>query len=197
MVRLMIQEMEDTLIELKSSCAGIIAERKKIERELNEAEAALEMWAEKAELAVNKGRDDLARAALNEKRAYTRRTEVLAEERERTKETVGAFQNDIAELEAKLTDAREKQRTIIQRRSAAQARYSAQTRIRKVDTTDAFSRFEAYENNIDRMEADADLVNGLRKEQHKPTLNEQFAELEHGEEIEEELEELKKKVQDA
>jgi phage shock protein A len=194
MVRLMIQEMEDTLIEVKSSCAGIIAEQKKIGRELEEASAAGDDWEHKAKLAVRKGREELARAALNEKRNFSRRTTILTEELERTRATVTSFQSDISQLEAKLADAREKQRTIISRRAAVRARHETQTRIRRVDTSDVFARFEAYENGIDRMEADADLINGLRSE--KPTLREEFVNLEHEEEIEEELEELKKQVGD-
>ncbi len=194
MVRLMIQEMEDTLIEVKSSCAGVIAEQKKLERLLAEARLAVEEWADKATLAVRKGRDDLARAALNEKRHYARRVQTLGEELERAKETVANFQSDIAQLEAKLNDARDKQRTIIQRRAAAQVRYQAQSRLRQVDTSDAFVKFEAYENNIERMEADVELINAFRPKAE--SLREQFVHLEHEEEIEQELERLKRDVEE-
>lgn len=194
MVRLMIQEMEDTLIEVKSNCAGIIAEQKKIERERNEAEALATDWEAKAELAVRKDRDDLARAALNEKQAYDRRCTVLHEELAHIKETVELFRGDIAQLETKLNDAREKQRSLIQRRSAVQSRHQTQVRIRRIDTSDAFARFEAYENNIERMEADTELVNGLRPAA-KRTLSDEFADLEHSDEVEEALENLKKQVQ--
>jgi phage shock protein A len=190
MVRLIIQEMEDTLIEVKSSCAGVIAEQKKVGRALTEAKKNTEDWAKKAELAVSKGRDDLARAALNEKRHFSDRTDFLTGEQERTKETVKNFQSDIAQLEAKLADAREKQRSIIQRRAAAVARHETQTRIRRIDTSDAFTRFEAYENNIERMEAEADLVDKFRPK--GDSLRDQFQDLENEEQIEEELETLKK-----
>lgn len=195
MVRLMIQEMEDTLIEVKSSCAGVIAEQKKIEREQAESEAMTSDWESKATLAIKKGREDLARAALNEKRAYSRRLTGLTEELERTKEIVSNFHADIVQLEAKLADAREKQRTIIQRRAAVQVRHEAQTRIRRVDTSEVFAKFDAYEQGIDRMEAETALVN-----QHRPkegSLREQFINLEHEEEIEQELEDLKKQVEEA
>jgi phage shock protein A len=192
MVRLMIQEMEDTLIEVKSSCAGVIADQKKIERALQEARDLADDWAEKATLAVNKGRDDLARAAISEKRRFVQKHDFLTEELERTKETVASFQSDIAQLEAKLVDAREKQRTLIQRRAAAVSRHNTATRIRRVDTSDAFVKFEAYENNIERMEADAELVDTFRPKE--TSLNQQFADLEGQEEIEEELREMKKAV---
>jgi phage shock protein A len=189
MVRLMIQEMEDTLIEVKSSCAAVIADQKKIERQLAQAHDYAQEWDGKAKLAVEKNRDDLARAALAEKRRFVQRIEGLARELEHAKEHVTQFHSDIAELEAKLNDAREKQRSLIQRRNAAAVRYDAQTRIRQAETTDAFAKFEAYENNIERMEAETGLVNGLRP---KDTLREAFSNLEHEDEIEMALAELKK-----
>ena len=191
MVRLMIQEMEDTLIEVKSSCAGIIADEKKIKRELAQAKDMVEQWEKKADLAVRKDREDLARAALTEKRRIGARAQFLTEERERTKDMVAHFQSDIAQLEMKLNDAREKQRSIVHRRAAAVARRETQTRIRRIDTSEAFMKFEAYENGIERLEAEADLVDRHRP---KESLHEQFVRLEHEEEIEQELERLRKKV---
>ena len=190
LVRLMIQEMEDTLIEVKSNCAGVIAGQKRLERE--QAQAALEVadWEAKARLAVEKGRDDLARAALAEKQGHQRKAEALGAELAQTRETVISYQQDIGQLETKLNDAREKQRTIIQRRAAAVTRMETQTRIRTMDTSSAFARFEAFENGIDRLEAEANLVNGLRPKS-PPPLRDQFADLAHQDEIERELERLK------
>ncbi len=195
MVRLMIQEMEDTLIEVKSNCAGVIADQKQLERTVSHAQSATEDWEAKARLAVERDHDDLARAALNEKCRTEARAKALEDELATTRQTVANFQDDIAQLESKLADAREKQRTILQRRQAASSRMKAQSSIRRVDTSEAFARFEAYERGIDRMEADGDLVNGLRP--RKPTLREELSELEHEDEIEQELEKLKKKVHPA
>jgi phage shock protein A len=192
MVRLMIQEMEDTLIEVKSSCAAEMAQQKKLERALDEAENFANEWSDKAKLAVAKGRDDLARAALNEKRRYAQRATALRESLEHGKGLVTQFHSDIAELEAKLADARQKQHSIIQRRAAAVSRRDAQVRIRRIDTTEAFAKFAAYENSIDRLEAEGSLVNGLRP---KNDLNTEFAQLENQEEIEQDLEQLKKDTQ--
>jgi phage shock protein A len=195
MVRMMIQEMEDTLIEVKSSCAGVIADQKKLERTLDGARRELADWAARAELAVAKGRDELARAALVEKRRHTQRVEALEHDLERTREAVGHFKEDIAALEAKLADAREKQRSIIQRRSAAISRNKTASQIRKVDTSEAFARFEAYEQGIERLEAEAGLVDSLRPTRSpQPTLREQLDALEHEDEIERELEQLKQKA---
>ncbi|MBI3735547.1 PspA/IM30 family protein, partial [Candidatus Sumerlaeota bacterium] len=123
---------------------------------------------------------------------HTQRADAIAEEAVKLKETVASFQADIAQLESKLHDAREKQRSIIARHAAAAAKHQAHSSIRKVDTSEAFMRFEAYENHIERMEAGAGLVDSLRP---KETLRDQFAKLEGSDEIERELERLKKQSQ--
>ena len=190
MVRLMIQEMEDTLVEVRASCAGVMASRKKIGREAEEAKTRAERWEEKATLAVNKGREDLAREALYEKRRYVDRADSLRRELDQCAGLVEQYQEDIRQLEDKLAAAREKQRVLIQRHAHAQHKRKAQSEIRKAETASAFARFEDFENRIERMEADADLVNYGRK----PTLDEEFAKLENDEDIEKELEDLRSKL---
>ena len=187
LIKLMIQEMEDTLVEIKASCAGAMATRKKVERAMEEARTRAEQWGGKAELAVARGRDDLAREALVEKRRYRERAEALERELEQSDALVGQYQDDIMQLEDKLAGAREKQRVLVQRHIHARRKKRAEQEIRRVETTDAFIRFEQFENRIERMEAEADLVNLARK----PTLEEQFARLEGDDEIEEELQTLK------
>jgi len=191
MVRLMIQEMEDTLIEVKSACAGVMADQKKLERALSDATSEHEGWESRAKVAVSKGRDDLARKALAEKRRFAQRVQFCEEEQERIKSVVANYQDDMRQLEAKLNDAREKQRSIIQRRSAAMTRHQTQTHIRRVDTSEAFAKFEAYEHGIDRLEAEAHVIDSYRP---KETLHDEFADLEHEEEIEQELATLKQKA---
>ena len=192
MVRLMIQEMEDTLIEVKSNCAGFMAEGKRLERSLESVQSEASAWENKARLAVEKGRDDLARAALAEKQRHLRKVDSLKEQVDQTRELVGQTQAEITQLEQKLSDAREKQRLIVQRRAAAMSRIQSQTKIRQMDTTEAFAKFEAYENGIDRLEAEAGLVDSLRPKDGG--LREKFAELEHADAVEQELEDLKKQV---
>jgi len=187
LIKLMIQEMEDTLVEIKASCAGVMASKKKVERDLNAVEDRAQQWADRACMAVDKGRDDLAREALVEKRRYTWRAEALRDEAGRFDALVEQYQDDIMQLEDKLSAAREKQRVLVQRHIHAGSRKKAQKDIRRVDTTDAFVRFEQFENRIERMESEADLVNYGRK----PSLEEEFAGLEGDEEIESELDELK------
>jgi len=115
MIRLMIHEMEDTLVDIKSSCARVMATCKKIERQMGEASSRENHWDERAKLAVDKGRDDLAREALLEKRRYTQKAESLDKELAEHNALVEKYQEDIRQLEDKLNTAREKQRLLIQR----------------------------------------------------------------------------------
>ena len=187
LIKLMIREMEDTLVELRASCAGAMAQKKKVQRSVENAEVRAAEWSGKAQLAVDKGRDDLAREALVEKRRYVDRADSLREELVQTDSLVEQYQQDIAQLEDKLTKAREKKGGLVQRKIRAEGKGRAQRDIRKTDTTDTFTRFENFENRIERMEAEADLVNFG----HKPSLDDKFAELETDDDIEDELRALK------
>ncbi len=187
LVRLMIQEMEDTLIDLKASCAGAIAARKKVGRSFDELTSRAASWESKAKLAIEKGREELAREALLEKRRASEGIASLEKEVAGLDEVIRNYQTDITQLEEKLTTAREKQRVLVQRHIHAQHKTRAQEQIRRSETSDALLRYEQFEARVERMEADADLVNYGRK----PTLEEQFAQLERDEEIEKELEALK------
>ena len=190
MVRLMIQEMEDTLVEVRASCAGVMATRKKVQRQMDECQDRAGQWEAKAKLAVSKGREDLAREALYEKRRYLERVESLKREVEQCSGLVEQYQEDLRQLEDKLTSAREQQRVLVQRHVHAEKKKRAQMEIRRAETSDAFARFEDFEKRIDRMEADADLVNYGRK----PSLEDEFAKLEEDEDIEKELEALRTSV---
>lgn len=187
LIKLMIREMEDTLVEIKASCAGAMATKKKIARESSEVKARADEWGRKAEIAVDKGREDLAREALLEKRRYAERAKALEGEQAHCDQLVDQYQSDIVQLEEKLNTAREKQRMLVQRHIHAQHKQRTQQQIRKADVSDAMMRFEAFEGRIDRMEAEADLVNFGRK----PTLEEEFSKLTGDEDLERELEELK------
>ena len=183
----MIQEMEDTLVEIKASCAGAMATKKKVQRLLDESLTRADEWGDKAQIAVDKGREDLAREALVERRRYRERAEALERELSECDALVNQYQDDIIQLEEKLATAREKQRILVQRHIHAQRKKRAEKGIRRLDVSDAFIRFEQFENRIERMEADAELVNFGRK----PTLEEEFTRLEGDEDIEKELEALK------
>lgn len=187
LVRLMIREMEDTLIEIKASCAGVMAAGKKVERQLEDVKNRVAYWEEKAPLAVGKGRDDLAREALMEKRRSLKRAETLEQELREHNALIEAYQDDIRQLEAKLRGAKEKQRILVQRHIHANRKRRAQEEIRRIDSTEAMFKFDDLESRIERMEAEAGLVNHGTGS----SLREDLENLETDEEIEKELEALK------
>lgn len=187
LINLMIREMEDTLVEIKASCAGLMANTKKVQRQLDDAESRVQRWGDKAALAVSKGRDDLAREALLEKRRYTDRAHTLEGELTEHAALVEQYQEDIRQLEDKLRGARERQRILVQRHVHAEKKRRAQEEIRRMDASEAILKFEDFENRIERMEAEADLVNFGRM----PHLEGEFKELLVDEDIEKELHVLK------
>jgi len=190
LLKLVIREMEDTLVELKASCASCMAERTKADRARAEAEAKVADWSAKAELALTKGREDLAREALLEKRGYAERVDKLVAETAQHADVVAQYQSDIAELEEKLTQARDKQRVLLQRHQHATTKKRAQNDIRKFNVKDTTAKFEQFETRIDRLEAEADLVNPKTK----PKLEDEFAAMQRDDALEVELDELKQKV---
>ncbi len=188
LIRLMIREMEDTLVEIKTACAGVMAGEKKIKRELESLDARAKYWEEKASLAVNKSRDDLAREALVEKRKFNHRIETLQKDLVEHNILIEQYQGDIRQLEEKLKSARDKQRMLVQRHIHARKKMQVQEEIRRVDSSETVMRFDELENRIERMEADADMVNYGKK----ATLEEELERLSIDEEIENELLALKK-----
>ena len=202
LIKLMIREMEDTLVEIKAACAGAMASNQQDgavfvaaarvvwdERSFgfNDVQDRADYWEEKAQLAVSKGRDHLAREALVEKRRYTRRIDGLERELNEHNLLVEQYQADIRQLEDKLKSARDKQRLLVQRHIHASQKIQAQEEMRRVDSAAAMMKFDELENRIERMEAEADLVNF-----GKPSsLDTEFEALGADEEIEKELQALK------
>jgi phage shock protein A len=187
MIKLMIHEMEDTLIDLKSSCAGVIAGRKKVERKLAEMNDKKDLWDKRANLAVAKGRDNLAREALIEKRRFSVITETLEGELSEYGELVRQYQEDIDELDSKLNNAKDKKRVLAQRHKRATGKKRAQEEIRRSNSGDTMARFDKLESRIEQMEAEAELVNMPKK----PTFEEEFDNLTSDDEIEDELAKIK------
>lgn len=187
LIKLMIHEMEDTLIELKSSCAAVIAGRKKLERKLDEMAGRVELWDQRAALAVARGKDNLAREALIEKRRFAQAAEALDKELSEYGNLIQQYQEDIAELESKLNGAKEKKRLLVQRHKRATGKKRAQEEIRRSTSSDTMARFDKLESRIEQMEAEAELVNPAKK----PTLEEEFDDLATDDEIENELAKIK------
>jgi phage shock protein A len=188
LIRLMIREMEDTLVELKASCASVIAEEKKMQRRLDEINSREKFWKDRAALAVEKDREDLAREALLEKRRFSRMARTLDSNLAQQSALSEQYRDDIAQLEDKLRNAREKQHLLVQRHIRAQRARQTQQDIRRMDNYETIAKFEDLETRIDRMEAEADLVNPAPP---RGSLEASFQKLHLDEEIEKELDALK------
>lgn len=187
LIRLMIHEMEDTLVEIKAACAGVVGNIKKVEHQVQSAQNRANYWKEKAELAVTKGREDLARDALIEKRKYIQRVEVLENELSEHNLLIDQYKDDMGQLEEKLKSARNKEKILVQRHIHASNKRRAQEEMRRFEGADVLLKFDELENRIERMEAEADLVNFGKKS----SLQEDIEKLTVDEEIEKELQALK------
>ncbi len=189
-VRLMIQEMEDTLVEVRSAAARSIADKKDLNRKLESLEREVRDWDDKAELAMRKGREDLAKAALVEKSRVTAAVDALKEDYEAVDEGLAKLNEDIAKLEAKLEDAKARQKALLARHKTASSRLAARKKIHDYKIDDAMIRFEQYTRRIDDVEGRVEAYDlGLPKD-----LNHEFASLEAEEAVNKELDELKKRV---
>lgn len=187
LIKLMIREMEDTLVEIKTACAGVMASGKKLQRQLDRHKERAQYWEEKAALAVSKGRDDLAREALLEKRKFTSSAEALQQNLVEQDLLIEQYHDDIRQLEDKLKAARDKQRMLVQRQVHAQKKFQAQQEMRRIDSSETMMKFDELENRIERMEAEADLVNIGKK----TSLEDELERLSVDEAIEDELKALK------
>ena len=191
LIRLMIQEMEDTLVEVKANCAGAIAARKRAERAVATAESGTATWEERARLAIEKGREDLAREAIRERRRLEELRDAHAKEVSGCDEVVARYKEDIGAVEAKLVDARQRHRLLVQRHKRAKTHERTRGVIERVTRYDAVTKFDQLEQRIERMEAFQEIDPDLQK----PSLEEAFAALKESDAIEEELARLKRDAQ--
>lgn len=193
LVKHMIREMEDTLIDIKAACASSMAGARKAEREVENAVSLTEHWAARAEMAVDRGRDNLAREALRAKQRYAEEATLTQGTADELSNLVDQYKSDIVQVEKKLAEARERQRTYVQRHVHAVQKKKVQQQIRKLDTSHAIVRFEEFQERLDRVESESELVNfGRPKPQ---SLEGEFLKMERDESIEEELQALKQKSQ--
>jgi phage shock protein A len=191
-IRLMIQEMEDTLVEIRSAAAKCIADRKELGRHIEHLEREKSEWAHRAELAVRREREDLARAALVEKQAIGDRTDQMKLELESLDGQFEKFNSDITQLQGKLTDAKTRQRSIVIRHKTANSQLSARKHIHDDSIDEMLFRFENAEQRIDRVESEAEAINMGRGK----NLADEIADLEQDDRVEAELADLKSKVSD-
>jgi phage shock protein A len=189
-IRLMIQEMEDTLVEIRSAAAKCIADRKETGRHIDYLEREMGEWARRAELAVRREREDLARAALSEKQAINDKIESLKLEQTSLDGQLEKFNADITQLQSKLNDAKARQRSIIIRHKTATSQLSARKHIHSDHIDEMLYRFENAERRIDRVESESESISMGRSQ----NLADQIAGLEDDDRVEAELAELKSKV---
>lgn len=192
-VRLMIQEMEDTLVEVRSAAARSIADKKDLNRKLTTLEREQDEWDSKAELALRKGREDLAKAALVEKSRATAAAEAVKADYQAVDEGLAKLNEDISRLEAKLQDAKVRQKALLARHKTANSRLAARRKIHDYKIDDAMVRFEQYTRRIDDVEGRVEAYDmGLPKD-----LNHEIAGLAAEESIEKDFDALKKRVAEA
>jgi phage shock protein A len=190
LVRLMIQEMEDTLVEVRSAAARSIADKKELARKLKLLTKEGLAWQDKAELAISKGRDDLAKAALAERAKVNTSVEALDQQTSAVTEGLAKLNTDIARLEEKLADAKARQKAIIARHQTASHRLQVRTKIHNPKVDDAFVRFESFERRMEDLEGRVEAYDlGSRKDLHN-----EFVTLESEEVVEKELADLKAKM---
>jgi len=189
MVRLIIQEMEDTLVEVRSSSAKTLADKKELARQANRFEADASQWQEKAELALSKDREDLARAALMEKKKCVESAGALREELSHVDGHIAKLQSEISQLQDKLADAKSRQKAIVMREKTANSRLKVKQNIDSDKVNDALSRFDHYERKIDGIEAQVESYDMGSK-----SLADEISELASDEKVDDELAQLKAKM---
>lgn len=191
MIRMIILEMEETLVEVRASAARTIADQKEMRRHIGKLEKLQESWTEKAELALSKGREDLAKAALVEKQKAGDMCDKLSEEIAVLDEALKASEEDINKLQNKLREARTRQNSIVARLESANNRVRLREMTNGTKMQDAFSRFDLLERRVDFAEGRAEAA-GLGAA--PKTLEEEIAELRSSEKVDAELEALKARM---
>jgi phage shock protein A len=187
MIRMIILEMEETLVEVRASAARSIADGKEMRRALGRLEDLQSSWTEKAELALSKDREDLAKAALIERQKAADMAEGLRAEMKAIDDTLKSYEVDIAKLQNKLREARARQNAISSRIESAVTRAKARELLNGNRTEDAFSRFEILERRADFAEGRADAL-GMAGPK---SLEEEISELRASEKVDAELEAMK------
>lgn len=191
MIRMVIQEMEETLVEVRSGTAKVIAEKKTLTRRAEQLKKQANDWEAKAELALSKGREDLAKAALMEKSNINSSVDITEKDLLKLDETLDKLSVEIEQLQAKLNDARARQKTIVMRTTATESRLNVNRQLHSYSIDNAMNKFEYYEKKIDQMEGQMDTIH-----MEKRGLQSEFDELEREESIDKELENLKNKLKD-
>ncbi|MDB5406342.1 MAG: pspA [Rhodospirillales bacterium] len=200
-IRLIIQEMEDTLVEVRSSAVRAIAERKELERRIETVRREHDEWQRRAEFAVTKGREDLAKGALLAKARSSETLQALERQVTQIGDALAKQNDDIGKLQAKLADAKARERSIAVRQKSAATRLKVRSKLYDERITDAFARFEQVERSLDELEGKVesyDLGRGAAFEKNgdvgKKSLGEELAGMEAEASVEQELAALKQRL---
>ena len=189
MVRLIIQEMEETLVEVRTRSARLIADKKDLGRRIERLQFEAAEWDRRAEMALSKDREDLARAALKEKTVTTEAAIAIEVELEQVDINLEKLSGDIGQLQQKLVDAKTRQKALIIRSKTATSRIGVRRQLHDVDIEEAMSRFDRFERKIDILEGEVEAYDlGQRN------LAEEIADLESDEKVDEELARLKARM---
>jgi phage shock protein A len=189
-VRLIIQEMEDTLVEVRARAARAIADKKEVARRRAEFELRAAEWEAKAELAISKDRDDLAQGAIAAKRKASEMAQMFAKEHDAIEESLIKANDDLEKLNAKLKEAKAKQRSLDIRRQSAEGSIRMRRYIYDGRIDEALERYGRYERRIDEMEAEAETWTMGRPK----SLEQEFRDMEQADEVKAEFEALNKRV---
>ncbi|HPF46856.1 MAG: phage shock protein PspA [Alphaproteobacteria bacterium] len=190
MIRMMIQEMEDTLVEVRSSAARVIADRKEIDRHVDRLNKVQDDWYAKAELALSKGREDLANAALIEKAKLVDIVLELEQDRAPLEEALAKYEADIISLEAKIKEAKQKQKSLVERQNSATTQLKVRSKLYDNRIENIMNRFTLMEKRVEETES---LVEASELGREK-TLHEEFVDLKANEAVADELAELKERL---
>ncbi len=190
MIRVIILEMEETLVEVRASAARTIADQKEMHRHTTRLDQLQADWGEKAQLALSKDREDLARAALVERKKATDMAEQLRQEIAVLDESLRAYEQDIAKLQSRLREARSRQTQIAARLESAENRVKLRSLMTNERVDEALARFEQLERRVDYAEGRADALGMAGRGQ--PTLADEFAALEGSDSIDQELQDMKR-----
>ena len=187
MIRMIIVEMEETLVDVRATAARSIADIKEMRRAIARLNDISDNWTEKAQLALDKGREDLARAALAEKRQAADMADGLSEELAQIETVLRGYEADITRLQAKLAEARARQNAIANRIESAVSRARSSELLHGSRTEDAFAKFELLERRADLAEGYADAL-GMTGPK---SLEEEIAELRAADQVDAELDAMK------
>jgi len=192
MVRLMIQEMEETLVEVRSSTARVIADRKTTVRRMVQIQDAADEWENKAMLAIRKGREELARAALAEKQKLERDITAIESELALLDEHLASLEKEVSQLQAKLDDAKARQKAMLLRKDSVENRMKVKRQYNKASVDEAFEKFERYERKMDDLEGQLESMDVGQSAQ--ADLKAQIDQLAEDDAVNDELARLKNKM---